>query len=221
MRAVNAMGGIADPGPSAQASPAKLRQATFDDRALAENGEASMRLSRVGYFADFVVYPTLLASLSWTTLRHALPTQRADWMLAAGAGLAAWTLLEYLLHRYVLHHAIPFRGMHALHHASPAALIGTPTWVSVALIGGLVFLPLRHELQAYVANGATAGLMLGYLWYVGVHHAAHHLRARPGSYLFQAKQRHALHHHSRQPCNFGVTTALWDRVFGSARSPAA
>ena len=125
-----------------------------------------------------------------------------------------------LITDYVLHHAPPFRRMHALHHASPAALIGTPSWLSVALIGGLVFLPLLHALQRDVASGATAGLMLGYLWYVGVHHAAHHRRARPGSYLHRAKQRHAQHHHSPQACNFGVTTALWDNLFGSARSRA-
>jgi sterol desaturase/sphingolipid hydroxylase (fatty acid hydroxylase superfamily) len=181
----------------------------------------AMRLSRIGYFADFVVYPMLLAALSWGTLRHARTLQREDWMLAFGAGLCCWTLLEYALHRYVLHHAPPFRRMHALHHASPAALIGTPSWLSVSLIGGLVFVPLLHELQVDVASGATAGLMLGYLWYVGVHHAAHHRRARPGSYLYRAKQRHALHHHSPRACNFGVTTALWDIVFGSARSPAS
>jgi sterol desaturase/sphingolipid hydroxylase (fatty acid hydroxylase superfamily) len=180
-----------------------------------------MRLSRIGYFADFFVYPVLLAALSWETLRHVRVVQREDWMLAFGAGLGFWTLLEYLLHRYVLHHAPPFRGMHALHHASPAALIGTPSWLSVSLIGGLVFLPLLHELQMAVASGATAGVMLGYLWYVGVHHATHHRRARPGSYLHRAKQRHAMHHHSARGCNFGVTTALWDIVFGSARSPAA
>ena len=179
-----------------------------------------MRMSRVGYFADFVVYPVLLAVLAWETLRHALAPQREDWMLAAGVGLGGWTLLEYALHRYVLHHAPPFRRMHALHHASPAALIGTPSWLSVSLIGGLVFLPLLHALQLDIASGATAGLMLGYLWYVGVHHAAHHRRARPGSYLHRAKQRHALHHHSPQACNFGVTTALWDRLFGSAQSSA-
>lgn len=180
-----------------------------------------MRLSRIGYFADFIVYPVLLAILCWETLHGALAAQREDWMLAAGVGLGSWTLLEYALHRYVLHHAPPFRSMHALHHASPAALIGTPSWLSVALIAVLVFLPLLHELQLDIASGATAGLMLGYLWYVGVHHATHHRRARPGTYLYRAKQRHALHHHSRQACNFGVTTALWDNVFGSARSPAA
>ncbi|MGE5089462.1 MAG: sterol desaturase family protein [Candidatus Levyibacteriota bacterium] len=180
-----------------------------------------MRLSRVGYFADFVVYPALLAALSWQALRHARPLQREDWLLAFAAGLGLWTLLEYALHRYVLHHAPPFRRLHALHHAHPAALIGTPSWLSVALIGGLVFLPLLRELPADLANGATAGVMLGYLWYVGVHHATHHRRARPGSYLYRAKQRHALHHHAARGCNFGVTTVLWDIVFGSARSSAS
>ncbi len=175
-----------------------------------------MRLSKVGYFADFIVYPALLAMLASATLWHAVAGERIDWMLAFGVGLGCWTLLEYILHRYVLHHARPLRQMHALHHANPAAWIGTPVWVSMCLIGGLVFLPLLGMLRVEIAGGATTGLMLGYLWYVTVHHAAHHRRARPGSYLHRAKQRHAVHHHSRKACNFGVTTALWDIVFGSA-----
>jgi sterol desaturase/sphingolipid hydroxylase (fatty acid hydroxylase superfamily) len=30
-----------------------------------------------------------------------------------------------------------------------------------------------------------------------------------------AKHSAALHHYARHPCNFGVTTQIWDRVFGT------
>lgn len=176
-----------------------------------------MRLTWVGYFADFVVYPLLLAGLTWYSLSGEAARERAIWMAAAIAGVASWTLIEYLLHRYVLHFLPPLRQMHARHHASPTELIGTPSWVSVAVFGGLVFVPLVRATPASIAYGATVGLMAGYLWYVAVHHATHHRRARPGSYLHRAKQWHAVHHHARHPCNFGVTTSLWDRVFGTTR----
>ncbi|MGH8801445.1 MAG: sterol desaturase family protein [Casimicrobiaceae bacterium] len=173
-------------------------------------------MTRIGYYADFVVYPLLLMLLASLSLDHKVVPERTTWAAAALAGVTAWTLIEYILHRYVLHCTPPLRQMHARHHASPTELIGTPSWVSVAVFGGLVFVPLVHFAQASIAYGLTAGLMLGYLWYVAVHHATHHRRARPGSYLYRAKQRHAVHHHARQPCNFGVTTSLWDRVFGTA-----
>ena len=174
-----------------------------------------MRLTRIGYFADFFVYPLLLALLAWFSLDHEIVRERVTWTAAAAAGVAAWTLIEYILHRYVLHWAPPLRQMHAQHHASPTELIGTPSWVSVPIFVGLVLVPLVRSSSASIAYGASAGLMLGYLWYVAVHHATHHLRARPGTYLYRAKQRHAVHHHSQRPCNFGVTTSLWDRVFGT------
>lgn len=64
-----------------------------------------------------------------------------------------------------------------------------------------------------MATAATAGIMLGYLWYVSVHHALHHWRMEHASYLYTLKRRHALHHHGAETCNFGVTTGFWDRLF--------
>jgi hypothetical protein len=52
-------------------------------------------------------------------------------------GLVAWTLLEYALHRFVLHGLQPFRTWHAEHHRRPRALIGTPTILSATLIAAL------------------------------------------------------------------------------------
>lgn len=175
-----------------------------------------MRLTRIGYFADFLVYPLLIGLLAWFSLATETLDGRLVWITAAAAGIALWTLTEYILHRYVLHGLPPLREMHSRHHASPAELIGTPSWVSVPLFGVLVLAPLVHSAQSSVAYGATAGLMLGYLWYVAVHHATHHRRARPGTYVHRAKRWHAIHHHARRPCNFGVTTLFWDRVFGTA-----
>ena len=86
---------------------------------------------------------------------------------------------------------------------------------STAICVGALF-PLWLGTGFDFASGITAGLMLGYIWYVGVHHALHHWCIHPGSYLYPWKRRHALHHYARQPCNFGVTTHFWDRLFGTA-----
>lgn len=173
-----------------------------------------MRLTKTGYYADFVVYPALLAAFGWMALANSPAPRRWDWAFACGAGMFAWTLLEYLLHRHVLHRLAPFVRMHEQHHAHPNGLVGTPTWLSLCAFAGL-FLPLWLETDADVAGGLVAGLMLGYLWYVTVHHAVHHMKAKPGSWLSGAKLRHALHHRGNRPCNFGVSLGLWDKVFGS------
>ena len=173
-----------------------------------------MQLTKTGYYADFVVYPSLVLAFGWIGLRHAPSIQRWEWMLACAVGAILWTLLEYLLHRHVLHRLPPFQRLHDLHHARSTDLVGTPTWLSLCLFAGFALF-LWHETDADLASGMTVGLMLGYLCYVGVHHAVHHVKARRGSWLHRAKLRHALHHHSQYPCNFGVTTRLWDIAFGS------
>ena len=98
----------------------------------------------------------------------------------------------------------------------PEGFVGTPTWLSLAAICVGALFPLWWETGFDFASGATAGLMLGYVWYVSVHHMLHHWRIRLGSYLYHLKHCHALHHYARHPCNFGVTTLFWDRVFGTA-----
>jgi len=172
-----------------------------------------VRLSKTGYYADFVFYPLVVLLLGGAAMESATPVQRLIWFCWCLTGIAIWTLLEYGFHRILLHHVRPFRDMHALHHAMPTAMIGTPTWLTAILICGCMLLPLWLTTGFNLASGLTSGLIIGYLWYVLVHHAVHHWRARSGSYLYRAKCRHAEHHHAHYPCNFGVTTAFWDRIF--------
>ena len=58
--------------------------------------------------------------------------RRTELMALALLGLVAWTLLEYVLHRFVLHGMQPFQAWHAEHHRRPQALIGTPTVAAIA-----------------------------------------------------------------------------------------
>lgn len=160
-----------------------------------------MRLTRAGYYADFVVYPALLLAVGWESFTYTLRRQRWDWRFAFLLGFLAWTLLEYVLHRFVLHQVQPFKRLHELHHARQTDLVGTPSWFSVCAFGAVAF-TLWRKIDFDLASGLMAVLMLGYLWYVAAHHAVHYRRANPGSWLYRAKVRHALHHHALHPCNF-------------------
>ena len=175
-----------------------------------------MKMSKLGYFSEFLFFPPLVVVAMLVAFRSSIPPQPVIWVTAYAAGLAGWTLIEYLLHRIFFHHAPVLARIHELHHDSPQDLIGTPAWVS-ALIG--VFFvagPLCAALGFNVGSAATAGLVTGYLWYVFVHYAIHHWRPRRNSYLYRARLRHARHHHQSDGGNFGVTTGVWDHVFGTA-----
>jgi sterol desaturase/sphingolipid hydroxylase (fatty acid hydroxylase superfamily) len=175
-----------------------------------------MRLSKVGYYADFVAYPAIILALTAAELRPAETRAQWQWPIACIVGIAGWTLAEYLIHRFVFHRIPLAARMHDMHHSSPGALIGAPLWSSLGAFGFGVFIPLWWQAGFDAASGLTTGLMLGYLWYILVHTAVHRYRLDRGSFLYQTKLRHAHHHHGTQEGNFGVTTGLWDRLFGTA-----
>jgi sterol desaturase/sphingolipid hydroxylase (fatty acid hydroxylase superfamily) len=172
-----------------------------------------MRLSKTTYYVDFYVYPVVIAMLA-AMLLAASHGETGIWLACFVAGLLAWTLIEYVMHRLVFHHMPLMQPMHETHHDEPTALIGTPVWVSGSVVLAM-FVALWQGGGLTVASGTTAGLTAGYLWYISVHHAVHHWHPRHASYLYRAKRRHAQHHFSNETCNFGVTTAIWDRLFGT------
>jgi sterol desaturase/sphingolipid hydroxylase (fatty acid hydroxylase superfamily) len=177
-----------------------------------------MRPSKLTYYADFVVYPVVIVGLAAAGLPAQSTWQnRAEWLCAAMAGFVTWTLLEYVLHRSVLHKKTYFAPMHGEHHAAPLSLIGTPAWVSVSVLSLAFLVPAWYWLGFNVADGLTVGVMLGYWWYGVVHHVVHH-RANTASpsYFNNLRAWHMRHHYSPKSGNFGVTTSIWDHVFGTA-----
>lgn len=173
--------------------------------------------SPVLYFADFILYPAaILLGAGMLLWQGAGPVWAL--LLAAALGFLAWSLVEYGLHRFVLHGLQPFKRWHEAHHQRPYALIGTSTLVSLSLMGLLVLWPLTLLLGRWIGLATTLGLATGYLLYVLVHHATHHWKAAPGSWMRLRKRDHALHHRPGAHGWYGVTTAFWDRVFLTDRN---
>jgi sterol desaturase/sphingolipid hydroxylase (fatty acid hydroxylase superfamily) len=143
---------------------------------------------------------------------------------AALCGLFAWTFLEYVLHRWVFHFE-PRPGselqadlsflIHGVHHdypSDPDRLVMPP--VVAMVIAVAVGFPMYGLLGAHLFAPVFAGLLTGYLWYDLTHYAVHHLR--PHTALGKAqKKNHLLHHFKSPRARYGVTTPLWDVVFGT------
>lgn len=141
------------------------------------------------------------------------------WAGVFGLGVVGWTLLEYLMHRFLFH--LPTSGdagrvftfiLHGHHHVTPgetSRLAATPVQF------GSLFAAV-YGLSAWAAGawGAlfTAGMIVGYLGYEAVHHTAHH--GRPASGLMRWLVRHHLAHHYESPDRrWGISSPFWDWVF--------
>ncbi len=183
-------------------------------------GAINLEHSKSVYLADFAFYALVILGVAVYLIIFSAAN---DWaggtslVLIFFLGLSSWSLIEYLLHRFVLHGLQPFKRWHLEYHDRPTALIAAPTVLSGSLIFTLIFLPTWASLSLQNAAALTLGVLVGYLTYATVHHGVHHWRAS-GAWIAKRKRWHALHHHAdaaKAPGRYGVSTPLWDYVFAA------
>jgi sterol desaturase/sphingolipid hydroxylase (fatty acid hydroxylase superfamily) len=142
-------------------------------------------------------------------------------------GLFLWTLAEYTLHRFVFHYHARTPRMervtflfHGVHHAQPQCKtrLVMPPVVSLplaALFYGLFWLVVGSWLNAPGwVNPMMSGFLIGYLVYDLTHYATHHwpMRSRFAKFL---KRYHMQHHYKTPNARYGVSSPIWDYVFGT------
>jgi sterol desaturase/sphingolipid hydroxylase (fatty acid hydroxylase superfamily) len=152
-------------------------------------------MTAIVYFGEMLA-ASLLAIVLLAISQLRLSSEAA---LFAG-GVVALTLAEYVVHRFVLHGFAPTE--HRLHHANPDGAVLTIFW-QIWICFALVYL---------IAGGAfVAGALVAYTWYLFVHHCAHH---GPDKLPLPLLKHHQSHHRIATR-NYGVSTTLWDHVFGT------
>ncbi len=174
-----------------------------------------MDVKKCVYYLDFAPCPLLAIGLSIGTLHASAPAESLAFAETVLAALITWPALEYLVHRLVYHHVPIIRDLHDVHHRNPASYESGPPFLGCFSIALFVSAPLM-PFGSILASGTTVGTLIGYSVYTVVHHALHHWSIAPKSVLYAAWRRHARHHYSRTPGNYGVTSNLLDRVFGTA-----
>ncbi|KAK0658204.1 Ceramide very long chain fatty acid hydroxylase SCS7 [Lasiodiplodia hormozganensis] len=141
-------------------------------------------------------------------------------------GLFIWTLVEYILHRFLFHldGYLPDNRvgitlhflLHGIHHYLPMdkyRLVMPPT---LFLVLASPFWKLAHAVFFYNWYAATAvycGGIFGYICYDLTHYFLHH-RNLP-AYYRELKKYHLEHHFADYQNGFGVTSKFWDRVFNT------
>lgn len=180
--------------------------------------------------AAYFAYPAIQAYLALGVLAAGA----AIW-LWPGLGLAAaavaatmliYGLVWYALHRFVLHGRWLFRmaatsamwkRIHFDHHSDPndlGVLFGalSTTLPTIALATG----PIGWAIGG--AGGAAAAFSAG-LFITCIYefcHCIQHLSFTPkNAWLKRVKRLHMAHHFHNEQGNYGITTFVWDRLFGS------
>lgn len=194
------------------------------DRVKHTRSERRLRINKIELYKPFAFYAVLLAALN-AAAALSTTTPPAAVVLLVGGGLLSWGLFEYSIHRWVLHREpriedarLPGNRTHLAHHAAPDALDRLNVQLSESL-------PVcaAYCLLMWAVTGdwrATVflydGLMLGYFFYEYLDYQAHHGAAR-GPLVRYFRRYHLLHHHCDAEARFGVTSPLFDIVFGTYR----
>lgn len=136
-------------------------------------------------------------------------------------GFLFWTFTEYILHRFLFHHHPETeRGkkinyiLHGNHHEYPRdkQRLFMPPVPSIILSSCFFF-------TFYICMGNYSfiffpGFMLGYLIYGTMHYAIHAWNP-PFKWMKGLWRNHHLHHYKHTDKGFGVSSTLWDYVFGT------
>jgi len=138
-------------------------------------------------------------------------------------GILLWTLIEYLIHRYIFHYEPKTRWgkqlhfvVHGVHHDYPndARRLVMPPVISIPL--AFLFFGLFLLVFRSLAPAVFAGLVFGYLCYDMLHYATHHLAMKSGVWLW-LKQYHLRHHFKDDHVGYGISSPLWDYIFRTTR----
>jgi len=164
-----------------------------------------------------VISYALSVSLSNTSL---VPTLATFWF-----GVFMWALSEYLVHRFLFHietnttlgNFYHFFA-HGIHHLIPldATRLTFPPPFSIGI--GLILWNAMAQLKDVFPTWSAlyGGVAFGYMLYDAVHYFFHHGTCLVWfDYLQRMKTRHLKHHFSHSNKNFGVTSPLFDHIFGT------
>ena len=141
-------------------------------------------------------------------------------------GMFAWSLFEYCIHRFAFHFVAESERatkivyiIHGNHHEYPRdkeRLFMPP--VPSLILATVVFSMQYFTFHLFDASDFSfaffPGFLIGYLMYGTMHYAIHAWNP-PFKWMKPLWRNHHLHHYKNDHMGFGVSSTLWDHVFGT------
>jgi sterol desaturase/sphingolipid hydroxylase (fatty acid hydroxylase superfamily) len=137
-------------------------------------------------------------------------------------GAFSWTFYEYVIHRFAYHtetNSDRFsefqQNMHINHHHYPK----DPERLAMPPIPGLIlaalFFTFFYLFMGIYTFAYFPGFLLGYDMYITLHFYQHRVKSPKYKPWKKLWLHHKAHHYSNPYSAFGVSTRLWDVVFGT------
>jgi len=135
--------------------------------------------------------------------------------------------VEYMVHRYIFH-LEPYTAakkkfqyvVHGVHHEFPKDKdrLAMPPLLSITISTVLLFL-FRMIMGDFVF-AFLPGFLVGYAAYLAVHYMVH-AYPPPKNFLKELWVNHSIHHYKDGEIVFGVSSPLWDYIYGTMREKKA
>ena len=169
--------------------------------------------------AIFFLYSSVL--LYWSVTHTSLNAITTVGLF--GLGVIAFTWVEYITHRHLFHMQTYTRlraklqyTLHGVHHEFPKDKdrLAMPPLLSITIATVLLLL-LRLVIGDFVF-AFLPGFLVGYAAYLSVHSMVHAYQP-PKNFLKVLWINHSIHHYKDGEIVFGVSSPLWDYIYGTMR----
>lgn len=138
-------------------------------------------------------------------------------------GLISFTWVEYMIHRHIFHlktytelRAKLQYTMHGVHHEFPKDKdrLAMPPLVSITL--STILLLLFKVIMGDFVFAFLPGFLVGYASYLSVHYMVH-AYPPPKNFFKALWVNHGVHHYKDGEVVFGVSSPLWDYIYGTMK----
>ena len=180
------------------------------------------KLSRTHISIPLTVFLTFSAALLFWNIEHtSLTALETTGMFVFGC--IAFTWVEYNVHRFVFHmptyNKIRKKAqyiIHGVHHEFPKDKdrLAMPPLVSVTV--ATVLLLVFKVILGDLVFSFLPGFIVGYAGYLSVHYIVHAYQP-PRNFFKVLWINHGTHHYKNGNIIFGVSSPLWDYVYGTMR----
>ena len=138
------------------------------------------------------------------------------------SGIFLWSFVEYIIHRFVFHHRSQNKhvrkivyAVHGIHHAHTKDTDKLYVPFVPAMLMKMLLLLLFYFTIGPIGFPLLAGLVTMHQFYNLIHYLIHTDAYPNNVFLNRLRNNHLKHHQGHGGKCFGVTTTLFDRLFGT------